>query len=336
MADRDHEVCVLVAKLEINKRKQTHLLGYYYCFFGKKMFDLVTVGHFAIDLILSPKMPVPTPTLGGPPTYVSLAARQLNSSVSVISKVGENFPSEYMSWLKAKEVDTSGLKIVKGVSTTSFFLRYKNGKRRLQLKGRAPPIFSEDIPASMTTKAIHVAPIANELSLNVIKKLRTLTDILSLDPQGFLRRFDKFGNVKLKKWDGSEILERVDMFKSSLKEIRIVTGLANLRSAMKRIHKIGPEVVLVTKGAMGSALFFEGRFHDIPTCKPRVILDFTGAGDAFMGAFLAEYVKGKDPLWSACVGSAASSFVIEGIGPTVFGGKEEIYRRANMIYEKDM
>ena len=69
------------------------------------MFDLVTVGHFAIDLIHSPKILAPIPTLGGPPTYVSLAATQLHSKVSVISKVGENFPSEYISWLKVKKVD---------------------------------------------------------------------------------------------------------------------------------------------------------------------------------------------------------------------------------------
>jgi len=298
------------------------------------MFDLVTIGHFAIDLIQAQKILDSAPTLGGPPTYVSLAASQLNSKVSVVSKVGEDFPSNYISWLKAKEVDLSGLKIVKGASTTSFFLRYENGKRRLQLKSRAPPIFSEDIPASTTAKAIHVAPIANEMSLNVIKKLRTLTNILSLDPQGFLREFDKSGNVELREWDGSEVLEQIDIYKSSLREIKIITGLANLRSAMKQIHNIGPKVVLVTKGIMGSTLFFEGTFHDIPSCKPRVTLDSTGAGDTFIGAFLAEYIKGKDPLWCACVGSAASSFVVEGIGPAVFGGKEETYRRANKIYEK--
>jgi len=298
------------------------------------MFDLVTVGHFAIDLIHSSQTLAPTPTLGGPPTYVSLAARKFNSKVSVISKVGEDFPSKYISWLNAKEVDLSGLRIVKGASTTRFFLSYKNGKRRLQLKDQAPPILSEDIPASMAAKAIHVAPIANELSLYIIKKLRTLTKILSLDPQGFLRKFDKSGNVELKKWDGSEVLERIDIYKSSLKEIKIVTGLTNLRSAMKKIHNVGPEIVLVTKGIIGSILFFEGRFYGIRSCKPRMTLDPTGAGDAFIGAFLAEYIKGKDPLWCACVGSAASSFVVEGVGPAVFGGKKETYRRADKIYKK--
>jgi sugar/nucleoside kinase (ribokinase family) len=56
------------------------------------MFDIITVGHFSIDFIQLPKICVPKPTLGGPPTYVSIAAKNLNARVSVISNVGEDFP----------------------------------------------------------------------------------------------------------------------------------------------------------------------------------------------------------------------------------------------------
>jgi hypothetical protein len=69
------------------------------------MFDLVAVGHFAIDLITSPKITKPKQTLGGSPTYVSLAARKLDAKVSVISKVGKDFSDRYITWLKAKGVD---------------------------------------------------------------------------------------------------------------------------------------------------------------------------------------------------------------------------------------
>jgi hypothetical protein len=37
----------------------------------------VTVGHFSIDLIISPKIASPKPTLGGSPTYASLSAKRL-------------------------------------------------------------------------------------------------------------------------------------------------------------------------------------------------------------------------------------------------------------------
>jgi len=298
------------------------------------MFDLVTVGHFAIDLITSPKITKPKQTLGGPPTYVSLAARKLDAKVSVISKVGEDFSDRYITWLKANGVDLSGIKRVKGASTTRFVLEYSNWKRRLQLKSQAPPILPEDVPSSLQAKAIHVAPIVNELSRNVVDKLRTLAGILSLDPQGFVREFDAKGNVHLRRWEDQKLPEQIDLYKSSSSEIRMVTGLADLKLAMEKIQDYGAKIVIVTRGMKGSKLLLEGKLYDIPACKPRVIQDPTGAGDAFIGAFIAEYLKGKNPVWCACVGSASASFVIEGVGLEVFGERKEIYARASKIYGK--
>ncbi len=298
------------------------------------MFDLVTVGHFTIDLILSPKITNPQLTLGGPPTYVSLAARKLGARVSVISKVGKDFPDEYVTRLKTEGVDLSGLKLLREASSTKFILKYKKGRRRLQLRGLAPPIRSEDIPDSLQAKIIHVAPVANELSLDAITKLRKLTDVLSLDPQGFLRQFDAKGKVRLKRLEDIRVLRLIDVYKSSIDEIRKVTGLGDLRLAMEKVHDYGARIVIVTKGMKGSALLFEGRLYAVPACKPRVFVDPTGAGDAFIGAFLAEYLQKKDPTWCACVGSSAASFVTEGVGSAVFGEKKEIYKRATEIYEK--
>lgn len=298
------------------------------------MFDLVTVGHFAIDLIASSTAVVSSQSLGGPPTYVSLAARKLGARVSVISKVGEDFPNEYLTSLNANEVDLSGLKRVKGASTTKFILKYRGDERHLQLHSRAPPISVRDLPKSLRTRIIHVTPIANELSLAVVDDLRARTGTLSLDPQGFLRRVDQNGNVCLKRWRGKQVLELVDVYKSSIGEIRMVTGLTNLKLAMKKIQDYGVSIVVVTKGMEGSTLLHEGVFYDIPVCKPRIVRDLTGAGDAYIGAFLAEFVNRKTLYWCSCVGSAAASFVVEGVGSAVFGEKKEIYKRANGIYEE--
>ncbi len=300
------------------------------------MFDLVTVGNFAIDLITSPKIASPQPTLGGSPTYTSIAAAKLGAKVSVISRVGADFQNRYLEWLKANGVDLSGLKQVKGAATTKFILTYRNGERKLQLKDRAPPISTQDISDSLQTIALHVAPIANEIQNAVVAKLRGLTEILSLDPQGFVRTFDKKGNMRLKPWKANQALTQIDIYKSSSREIRMVTRPKELPLAMREIRDYGAKIVMVTRGMKGTILLVDDEFYHIPACKPRVFQDPTGAGDAFIGSFLAEYLQGKEPLWCACVGSAASSFVVEGIGPAVFGEKEETYRRAKGIYEKGL
>jgi len=298
------------------------------------MFDLVTVGHFSIDTITAPHTTSPKRVLGGPPTYVSLTAAELSARVAVVSKVGEDFPSSYLEWLKARGVDLSWLQKVAGASTTRFVLDYTGVERRLLLKRRAPRIALEDIPASLRARAIHVAPIANEINEDVIDELRRRTALLSLDPQGFVRSFDKQGNVRLTRWEGQPVLEHIDVYKSSTEEIEAATGVKKLRPAMKQIHDLGAKVVVVTKSVKGSILLFENVFYDVPACRSKVVMDPTGAGDAYIGAFLAEHVRGKEPLWCACVGAAAASFAVEGVGPTVFGEREETYARAREIYEK--
>jgi len=298
------------------------------------MFDLVTVGNFTIDIVTSNRIVNPSPTLGGPPTYVSLSARQLGSKVSVVSKTGKDFSKKYVSWLKANDIDLSGLKIVKDASTTSFTLQYRNEKRQLRLRSQAPPILLEDIPASLSSKAIHVSPVANEISQEVVHKLRTQTSILSLDPQGFVRKFDKKGNMHLTTWKDTRVLEEIDIYKSTLEEIKVITGMPDLRMSMKDIHDVGSKIVLVTRGLKGAKLLCDEKFCNIPSCKPKVVKDYTGAGDTFIGAFLAEYVKGENPVWCACVGSAAASVKIESIGPVLIGEREEIYKRAKKIFKK--
>jgi sugar/nucleoside kinase (ribokinase family) len=304
---------------------------------GRFVFDLVTVGHFAIDYIHSPRIVSPKPTLGGPPTYVSVAAAKLGAKVSVISKVGEDFSNNYVKWLENNKIDLTGLKRVKGAATTQFVIEYqKGGKRKLQLRARAPPISSKDLPDFLQAKAVHVAPIANELSEEVVTKLRKATRILSLDPQGFVRGFDRKGNVNLKSWKGQSLLEQVDVYKSSLNEIQAVTRTNNLRLATRRISDFGVKTVVVTRGMLGSTILFDKTLYSIPAYSSQHVLDPTGAGDAFSGAFLTEYVRGKEVLWCACVGSASASFVVEGFGPERFGERQETYQRATEIYEKQL
>ena len=301
------------------------------------MFDVVTVGHFAIDTIHLPSLALPKQALGGPPTYVSVAAAKLGAKVSVVSKVGEDFSNNYIEWLKNNRVDLSGLRQIKGASTTQFIIKYrKNGSRKMQLKAKAPSIIADDLSSNFQAKAVHVAPIAGELSEETVTELRKAAGILSLDPQGFVRSFDAEGNVSLKRWEARAVLEQANVFKSSLNELEAITRTNELTVAMRKISDYGVKVVIVTRGKRGSTLLFDGKVFNVSAYKSKCIIDPTGAGDAFSGAFLAEYVRRKDPLWCVCVGSASASFVIEGIGSERFGEREETYERAREIYEKQV
>jgi len=199
-----------------------------------------------------------------------------------------------------------------------------------------PPIRVEDLPNPLKANIIHLAPIAGEITYEVAEKLKSCTEILSLDPQGLVRDFDENGNVTLKQPTDRRILGLIDVFKSTPKEIQTLTGLSDVDSAVKAVHNRGASIVIVTLGAEGAVVSVEDTIHRVPAYKPEKLVDPTGAGDAFIGAFLAEYSRGEDCAWCSHVGSAAASLVVEGLGPTSFGDKEEIFRRAHVLYEKEI
>lgn len=301
----------------------------------KDTFDLVTVGHFALDTILSPRISRPRTTLGGPPTYVSVAAAKLGAGVSVVSKVGADFPKEYVEWLRVSGVDLSGLKRVQGAKTTRFALEYGGSwERKLVLEERAPSIMVADVPLGLRAKTVHIAPIAGEVARGVALRLRRVCGVLSLDPQGFVRRFSENGKATLKKWNDGDVLSKVDVFKSTVRELEAMTGEMQVRKAVLEIVGCGVKVVIVTRGLRGSTLYCEGDFLDIPAYESRVVVDPTGAGDSFIGGFLAECMRSRDAVWCGCVGSAAASSVVEGFGPERFGECHEVYERAHQIYRK--
>lgn len=298
--------------------------------------DVITVGHLSIDSILLPNRSAPFVVLGGAVTYFSIATKRLDGNVSIISKIGGDFPQAYLWWLGQEGVDLSGVIRLKNEPSTRFELEYNNdlSSRRLKLKSRVSPIRLSDLPISLRAPAVHLAPIAGEVSYEVIEHLKSRSEVLSLDPQGLLRSFDNSGNVACCSPVDKRVLDLIDIYKSSMDEIYSMTGHSDLNLAIKAVHDLGVKIIIVTLGAKGAVLSTEETLQNVPACASGVVVDPTGAGDVFMGGFLTEYLRQKDPLWCACVGSAAASLVVESIGPTFFGEREEIYRRATTIYEK--
>jgi len=300
--------------------------------------DVAVVGHLSIDTILLPSRTMPFPVLGGAAAYTSFAAKRLEATASVISKVGGNFPEAYLWWMGQEGIDISGVSKLGSEATTCFELAYNAdlSDRTLRLKSKGPAIAAADVPSDFHAKAVHIAPIANEVSFEVIEQLKSCADVLSLDPQGLIRSFDEAGNVTENASVDARIFSLVNIYKSSQNEIFKLTGESELKPAIRAIHDVGVETVIVTTGAKGSVLSVEGAQYKIAACPSTVLVDPTGAGDVFIGGFLTEYLRQKESIWCACVGSAAASMVVEGLGPTYFGKKEEIYQRAKVLYEKEL
>jgi len=300
--------------------------------------DVAVIGHFSIDTIKLPRQSKPFVVMGGSVAYVSLATSLLGGNASVISKVGEDFPESYLRRLQEAGIDLSGVVKAANELTTHFELEYNAdlSSRTLRLRNKAPDITVKDLPSSLHAKTVHIAPIDREISYEVVENLKEYGKILALDPQGILRRFDDAGFVTFRYKTEKRFFDLIDIYKSSSEEIYATTGLSDLNAAVKAVHDFGVKIVLVTMGPKGAVLSIEGALYKIPACICKNYVDPTGAGDVFIGAFLTEHNLHKDPVWCACVGSAAASSVVESIGSTILGKKEDIYQRALTIYEKEI
>lgn len=233
--------------------------------------------------------------------------------------------------MEREQISIEFVRVTKDSETTSFRIRYLGDMRRMKLEALCGKLLPEDVPAKLKAKVVHVAPIADEVPYETFERLRKAADLISLDPQGFMRKFDEKGNVELKEWRDKRFLEKVSIIKADVYEAAYISGSSNPYKAAEKIAKYGVETVIVTMAEKGAILCWNGKLYEIPAF-PVSVADPTGAGDTFMGAYLAEYVKGKEPVWCSCVGSAAASILIERDNVSRFGFKNEIYERAEKLY----
>ena len=73
--------------------------------------------------------------------------------------------------------------------------------------------------------------------------------------------------------------------------------------------------LIITKGDSGSELFSEGEKIMIGICPPNLIIDTTGAGDAFRAGLLYGISRNFSLKKSCQIGATLSSFTVETLGP---------------------
>jgi len=291
------------------------------------MADLAVVGHIAIDRVIT--ISGSRTQLGGPPTYVSLVAGRLGLDVGVITKVGRDMPSRFIEKLQELGIDLRG-QIVEGAATTRFILDYRGAERRLSVESVCEEIRPEDIHD--LPEAVLIAPIVGEVPPSTASTI-TEAGVVALDPQGFLREVHQDGAVLLRRWFDPTLLKRITVYKSSGEELKLITGEISPWRGLRQILDLGAEVAIATIGGQGALLSTVDGCFRIPVCEAVKVVDPTGAGDAFMGGFLSEYLKGEEASWCAVMGAAASSCVIETVGAIINQSNQEIRSRAENLYD---
>lgn len=288
---------------------------------------MTVVGHIAIDTIVSDNSQIIS--LGGPPSYSGLTARNLGADVSLLTKYGKDLPHELLILLKNNNLRISKEALSKEYPTTRFKIIQTFDKRELYLEAKCDNLEKEELFGD----AALVSPIAGEVDLSLLSDIRNRFDTIYLDPQGFIRKFEPDGRCFLSNSDVN-FLKYVDILKVDYEEAFAITKARNSLEVFNFLSKIGVKIVIYSNGAKGVSLMFDNSIYDIPVIMKKKAIDTTGLGDIFAGAFLASYALEDDLLWSACIGVSASSLSLGKPGLSKIPNLDEVMKLAKETKNK--
>ncbi len=265
---------------------------------------VLVAGFITIDSIQLPIRQITS--VGGPPCYAGLICSRFGLDVTVLTKVGNDFPDEQSVWLARNGIMLRPTDRSLTKPTTRFRISNSAGNRTLTLVSRCEDISASQIPPDTRFNASLVSPIAGEVSAALLTEVSARSDFTFLDPQGFVRSFDPKGAVSPSPLQDRSILSKVDAIKMDRTEAEALTGKHNPKEALEKIASIGLRKAMVTQGSEACFVLDGSRIYEIAVPHSQVV-DSTGAGDILSGATVGWYLKTRDFLRSACFGIAASS-----------------------------
>ncbi len=239
---------------------------------------------------------------GGIAANIAYTLALLGEHPYLMGTVGEDF-EEYRAWLEEQGVDTSGVKVIQGKYTASFFAN--------------TDLSNAQISSFYTGAMAH----AGEQSL---RDLPTRPDLVVISPNdptamnrfvgecqdlGFPYLYDP--SQQLVRMDPAEIRRGAEGAQSlfvndyEFELLQKHTGL-NKAQILDRV-----DYMVVTCGEQGARIFVKDQEYLIPVVVPEQIADPTGVGDAFRAGFLTGYRLHFG--WEICgrLGALAATYCLE-------------------------
>lgn len=260
--------------------------------------DLVGVGHICQDhlCVIEDYPPEDGSTRitdiqmqgGGAVATAIVAAARLGASTALIGSIGDDrIGDEIAAELEAEGVDISAIDRLQGVRSLSSYVMIHPGRgtrTKFPYLDRMPPIAWDHRQRERLrqAKALHLdgTHYQNARTAAALAKEHGL--IVSLD--GSTRQKDNELNRQL--------ASMADILITNAVYPGLVTGRASLPEALLEMSTWGPRIVIATAGADGAYAVSEGEVRHHPAFRVEVV-DTTGAGDVFHGAFLAAHLRGE-------------------------------------------
>ncbi|MBO4777479.1 MAG: bifunctional hydroxymethylpyrimidine kinase/phosphomethylpyrimidine kinase [Bacteroidales bacterium] len=272
--------------------------------FGTIAFDAIETPYAKTDKII-----------GGSGTYICFSASYFVRP-QTLSAVGYDFPQEFIQKLKDKGVDLDGMQIKQDEKSMFWSCRYfdnMNQRETLTTELNVVEHYNPILPESYkNTEYVMLGNGSPVLQRNVLEQLHHKPKFVALDTMNFW--MDTMMD-ELKK-----TIAMVDIIIINDEEARQLSdGERCLSKAARKICAMGPRYVIIKKGEHGALLFSKDKIFSAPALPLEDVVDPTGAGDTFAGAFIG-YIAQQDKTdfetlkTAVIVASAMASFTVEKMG----------------------
>lgn len=278
------------------------------------MNKLLIVGTVAFDAIETP-FGKTDKILGGAATYIGLSASFFNLQSAIVSVVGDDFPQKHLDLLTSKNIDISGIEIVKGGKTffwSGLYHNDLNSRDTLVTELNVLAYFQPKVPQNFKDSDIVMLGNLHPLvQSSVLDQLEKKPKLVVLDTMNF------WMDCALPEL--LDVIKRVDVITINDEEARQLSGEYSLVKAAAKIQDMGPKYVVIKKGEHGALLFHNREVFFAPALPLEDVFDPTGAGDTFAGGFSGFIAQSENISFgnmknAIIYGSNLASFCVEKFG----------------------
>lgn len=247
--------------------------------------------------------------IGGSAAYSAIAINLFPFKVVIFSRIGRDYPVKYLTQLKYLGISTRYIKQLIGKSA-QFEIEYDSNNSAKYIKldlGVTRYINEKDIKFPKNIKAFHLSPLEPKKQLSMLTKIKENSNI-SVSVNTHLCWINQKNKPLFKK-----IINQADFFIINEEEAMLLTKTKRADIAIEELAKRQGNII-VTLGSMGSAIISEKDYLFVASLRNPNIVDPTGSGDAFSGAFLASYLLEKNIYKAAGAASVIAGIKTEGWG----------------------
>jgi len=241
----------------------------------------------------------------------STAAASFFAKTGAVGVVGSDFPEAFVRRWASFGTDLAGVQHKAGATFRWACAYDENMIERETLKTELG-VFADFMPALPESYKrapfVLLGNIQPELQLHVLKQSLG-AKFVALDTMNLW--------IDIAKPALRRAIRRVNLLSVNDGEARMLTGKWNLCDCAESILKMGPSYVIIKKGEHGALLFSKRGIFIVPAFPVGKLVDPTGAGDAFAGAFmgyLASAGRVTESLMREALvqASVVASFGVEG------------------------